>query len=1012
MEWRTLHAPVFVTFVHFSLLGVKQSLLPHILSAAFEPGALARVLGQLALITSLSACACYAARGVASSLRALRALAVFHGASVVVVPLAQAAMVARRDGEGKEEGKFDTGRGALLASRYAVLGGAMSLGGVAGATCGSLVYHRVSPAAPFVAGAVASAVGAVADGDDAPPRCGADVFRGASVLFVRPPSRRAFLLVCSFSLAHTGIAAASVYFPYFKLRFGMRQQRFAAFLTSTHLLRFVAQGLFLPALPEKLLGPRLRHRALLGALLAKAAECFGLLYCRGPGDVLALALLYFPAGLAEPLMRAELMLEIPEADASYVKGAMAVLVLLLSRGVGPYASGALFSLGAAGGRGVGPSAVFVAAGGLFLAAAYAPRGVCQRNGGAARAGMQILDVAATKRLPPARPAQPVVWCENLAKSHDGLRLQLDDASLTLREGQRCVVVGHNGCGKSTLLGVIAGTEALDGGGVRVKKGAKVTGDGRDVAAARAYAAAAAAYEADPGDAALAKRFERASDAMSDADGWAVEASVATASAKLNIDHLQGRSVAELSGGERKRVSLAGALLSGGDVLVLDEPTNHLDLWAVRWLEDYLASEVLSSKTVVFVSHDRTFAEAVATSLVELDDGGKLYEHSTRAGGLVEAYLEGKAKRLADSQSAASAARSQLRDELAWLRRGAKARQSKSTERIARVDVLQHKAEDVKQRGDLGLEAGAADDARRTEERRKRTVVTIDDLGARAGVATVDDEDYEERLFDEFSYEIAHNDRIGVVGANGAGKSTLVKAIVAQAAREGRLVGYYAQTPLSEAACAATPMDFALDVISRRPSGAVASGDLIAAASTLLKRYQFEDGAAWAAPIAKLSGGEKRRLQMMAVLDANPDVMILDEPSNDLDLGALQSLERFLSDDFKGALLLVSHDRSLLDATCDTLLVLPGDGYVSSFPGSMTEYLELLDAAPDDDDDDDFVIEALEAELAGIDGDMEAAAADTAKVTALYDARLALQARVDVLYRDWEALEALLAEEPA
>ena len=467
MEWRTLHAPVFVTFVHFSLLGVKQSLLPHILSTAFEPGALARVLGQLALITSLSACvcmpvmaavagrgrargaalaavlidvvveACYAARGVASSLRALRALAVFHGASVVVVPLAQAAMVARRDGEGKEEGKFDTGRGALLASRYAVLGGAMSLGGVAGATCGSLVYHRVSPAAPFVAGAVASAVGAVvvaagwprsarrrddegrrrllddeerqADGDDAPPRCGADVFRGASVLFVRPPSRRAFLLVCSFSLAHTGIAAASVYFPYFKLRFGMRQQRFAAFLTSTHLLRFVAQGLFLPALPEKLLGPRLRHRALLAALLAKAAECFGLLYCRGPGDVLGLALLYFPAGLAEPLMRAELMLEIPEADASYVKGAMAVLVLLLSRGVGPYASGALFSLGAAGGRGFGPGAVFVAAGGLFLAAAYAAHesASCPRNDGTRERELsQILDVFGDeKRLPPARPVR-------------------------------------------------------------------------------------------------------------------------------------------------------------------------------------------------------------------------------------------------------------------------------------------------------------------------------------------------------------------------------------------------------------------------------------------------------------------------------------------------------------------------------------------------------------------------------------------------------------------------------
>ena len=181
------------------------------------------------------------------------------------------------------------------------------------------------------------------------------------------------------------------------------------------------------------------------------------------------------------------------------------------------------------------------------------------------------------------------------------------------------------------------------------------------------------------------------------------------------------------------------------------------------------------------------SSTLAGSVVELD-GGKLYEHSTRAGGLVEAYLEGKAKRLADSQSAASAARSQLRDELAWLRRGAKARQSKSTERIARVHVLQHKAEDVKQRGDLGLEAGAADDARRTEERRKRTVVTIDDLGAKAGVATVDGEDYEERLFDEFSYEIAHNDRIGVVGANGAGKSTLVNALAGWSRGEPKASG--------------------------------------------------------------------------------------------------------------------------------------------------------------------------------------------------------------------------------
>ena len=279
----------------------------------------------------------------------------------------------------------------------------------------------------------------------------------------------------------------------------------------------------------------------------------------------------------------------------------------------------------------------------------------------------------------------------------------------LREGQRCCVVGHNGCGKSTLLEIISGSDRPDGGGVRLKRGVKVTavpqeplvapedatktvrdvllgGDGAGVEAARAYAAAAAAYEAKPEDVKVAKSFERAADAMNLHDGWAVEAAVATAAAKLNVEHLQDRRVADLSGGERKRVSLAGALLSGGDILVLDEPTNHLDLWAVRWLEDLLIGDELSSKTLLFVSHDRTFSETVATSIVELD-GGALYEHSTSQGSLVEAYLQGKATRLADARSQASSTRKQLEVELAWLARGAKARQSKAVNRIARVEVL-------------------------------------------------------------------------------------------------------------------------------------------------------------------------------------------------------------------------------------------------------------------------------------------------------------------------------------
>ena len=217
------------------------------------------------------------------------------------------------------------------------------------------------------------------------------------------------------------------------------------------------------------------------------------------------------------------------------------------------------------------------------------------------------------------------------------------------------------------------------------------------------------------------------------DGWAVEAAVATAAAKLNVEHLQDRRVADLSGGERKRVSLAGALLSGGDVLVLDEPTNHLDLWAVRWLEDLLVGRPLASKTLLFVSHDRTFSETVATSIVELD-GGALYEHSTSQGSLVEAYLQGKATRLADARSQASSTRKQLEVELAWLARGAKARQSKAVNRIARVEVLKKGAAEVEGRGDLGLASGAArgDAGRRDETRRKRVVVTVDGLGAAYG----------------------------------------------------------------------------------------------------------------------------------------------------------------------------------------------------------------------------------------------------------------------------------------
>ena len=475
---RELFAPALATCVHMSLVGSKQALLPHILSEhVADPGDLAKVLGRLALLTSLSAVvcmpvmsavagrgwhramalvavafdvfveACYSHRAVFGSARALAALAVVHGASVVVVALSQSAMVARREGEGQhdDEGKVEGGRGALLTSRYGALGGAMSLGGVAGATLGTLAYHRLGPAAPFRAGSAASLVSLVVvflrwprrlpkakagdvedasrarllggepeeSGDESPRRgrrrrglarwCGAaaaDVFRGFRVLAVAPVSRRAFLLFLSFALDHSGVAVAAILFPYFKFKFGMRQATFAALLTLTHVLRFVAQGLALPSLPERVLGPRRRQRLLLLAQVAKAAECLGLLLARSPGQVAAASALVVVAGLAEPLMRAELMLEVPDDDAAHVKGALAVVVLFCSRGFGPYVSGWLFALGTAPAAAaafpvLAPGAVFLLAGALFCAAAAAvvEADKCPRNDGTRERELsQILDV--------------------------------------------------------------------------------------------------------------------------------------------------------------------------------------------------------------------------------------------------------------------------------------------------------------------------------------------------------------------------------------------------------------------------------------------------------------------------------------------------------------------------------------------------------------------------------------------------------------------------------------------
>ena len=691
--------------------------------------------------------------------------------------------------------------------------------------------------------------------------------------------------------------------------------------------------------------------------------------------------------------------------------------------------------------------------------------------------LKILLVAVSESL--STQQQAVLWLTEGSKSWDGRRKQLTKATLTVKEGQRMVLQGDNGCGKSTLLKIMAQKETLDQGQCRLRKGLRVVMVDQEALedAPMDKTVRWALYEANESPAATAMQnyeaalknmddLERYEQALADAElagAWRFDETLSRACQELKISHLLDRRLSECSGGERKRVALAAAVAGEPDLLLLDEPTNHVDIWGVRWLESYLLA-----RTVIFITHDRQFARNVANSLVDLD-AGRLYEYSSSEEDLIEIYLQNRAKRFVDDAKATATARSRLKRELAWLRQGAKARQSKSKDRLEAVDTLQASVNEKKHppRREIGL--------RTTEKVQKKKssdvlleIIDIEVPGCFANFG---------------GYKMGFGSKIGIVGANGSGKSSLVRKIVSEARKNGQLLGreavrqeevdddllcqgslvlaksakvaYLAQVEnkltnalddLDENEADETLFDWALRIVSRRPLMTFANAQV--AAGTLLERFAF-DAEMRTTRISALSGGEKRRMQLASVLDQPCDLLVMDEPSNDLDLNSLQALERFLLDDFDGAVLLVSHDRALLDSVCDDLLVLPGDGYVAEFSGSMSDYLAILDdeeaydeATFDDDDDaaaaSDHDVEAArrdrlenrrrrnaprdikriedqilskESELADLDVRLEEVGRDRSKLDELFKDRLVLQKAVDDLYAKWEDLEALLAEEP-
>ena len=473
------------------------------------------------------------------------------------------------------------------------------------------------------------------------------------------------------------------------------------------------------------------------------------------------------------------------------------------------------------------------------------------------------------------------------------RALFESLSVTVSSGDRLGIVGPNGCGKSTLLALLAGTSAPDEGVARRGRGVRVGHL--------------------PQDPTLPDGTVR------DAVGPHWEA--AAVLERLGMGAKGAAHVGTLSGGEAKRVALAGVLVHEVDLLVLDEPTNHLDLDAIAWLEERLA---VFRGGLVLVTHDRHVLDRVTTRMLELDRGHQHVHDGGYAG-----YLEARSLRAEQEATAEAVRRNLARAELAWLRRGAPARTSKPKARIAAATAVVEGRPAADRPG--AIEVAAAERAGTTPRLGNR-VVTLHGAGHRFGTGPW--------LFEKLDLDLEPGGRLGIVGPNGSGKSTLLDVVAGRLApTAGRVetgptvrLGYYDQVGRS--------LDPALrvrDAVTGPDRGGPTWEQV-----SLMERFRFDADAQWA-PVATLSGGERRRLQLLLVLTAMPNVLLLDEPTNDLDLDTLRALEDHL-EGWPGTVLVVSHDRALLERTVEDVLVLDGRGGAVITPGGYAGYRAARRAA--------------------------------------------------------------------
>ncbi|MGG3453700.1 ABC-F family ATP-binding cassette domain-containing protein [Paenibacillus rhizolycopersici] len=530
----------------------------------------------------------------------------------------------------------------------------------------------------------------------------------------------------------------------------------------------------------------------------------------------------------------------------------------------------------------------------------------------------------------------ILTVEHLTKTY-GEKVLFQDASFGMDENDKIGVIGVNGTGKSTFLKVIAGMEQADSGKVAINRDVRVTflaqnpefapdisvlrgvfqGGGSELQVVSAYMEAEEALEREPGDAGRQAELARLSQEMDRLQTWPLVSEAKSVLSKLGITDF-AQNMGSLSGGQRKRVALASALILPSELLIMDEPTNHIDNDSVAWLETYLQKR---RGALLLITHDRYFLDRVCNVMLELDHG-RLFRYEAN----YSRFLELKSER--EEREAASEQKRQnlLRTELAWIRRGAKARSTKQKARIERFEQLQSAKTEYK---NDNLEISVA------STRLGRKILEID--GLRKSI--------EGRvLIGELTYTAVPGDRVGIVGPNGSGKSTLLNMIAGRIEPDrGEIVlgqtvklGYFTQEHQE--------MDSQQRVIEYIKDEAevvtTADGSRITAAQ-MLERFLFSPDMQWT-PIGKLSGGEKRRLYLLRVLMGSPNVLLLDEPTNDLDIQTLTVLEAYL-DEFPGAVFVVSHDRYFLDRTVDKIMAFEGGGVVAVHVGDYSEYEERLQA---------------------------------------------------------------------